>query len=54
MEKNNLVWYACYGSNLLKKRFLCYIQGGKIEGCKKSYFGCDDKSPPIDVENILI
>lgn len=26
-----LVWYAGYGSNLLRKRFNCYIKGGKPE-----------------------
>jgi len=24
----SLVWYACYGSNILKERFLYYIEGG--------------------------
>jgi hypothetical protein len=24
------VWYACYGSNMWKKRFMCYIEGGKV------------------------
>ena len=24
------VWYACYGSNMWKDRFLCYIVGGKV------------------------
>lgn len=24
------VWYASYGSNMWKPRFLCYIEGGKV------------------------
>jgi len=43
---NNLVWYAVYGSNLLKKRFGCYIAGGTPEGSKVEYPGCRDKTPP--------
>src|SRR5215472_4618760 len=43
---SRLVWYAVYGSNLLKKRFGCYIAGGKPEGSKTEYPGCRDKTPP--------
>lgn len=25
------VWYACFGSNMWKPRFLCYIEGGKVK-----------------------
>lgn len=25
-----MVWYASYGSNMWRDRFLCYIQGGKV------------------------
>jgi hypothetical protein len=31
-----LVWYAGYGSNLLRRRFDCYIKGGKPEGSGKT------------------
>lgn len=24
------VWYASFGSNMWKPRFLCYIQGGQV------------------------
>lgn len=44
------VWYACYGSNLLKERFMGYISSG---GMKKEK-GCTDKTPPIDERQILI
>ncbi|MDR3166470.1 MAG: hypothetical protein LBT93_00885 [Treponema sp.] len=40
----DLVWYVCYGSNLLEERFRCYIQGGKYQG--KVYKGCEDKTDP--------
>lgn len=43
---SRLAWYAVYGSNLLKKRFDCYIAGGKPEGSKTEYPGCRDKTPP--------
>lgn len=43
------VWYASYGSNMWKPRFLCYIQGGKVEGMHKLCSGSMDKNPPKDV-----
>ena len=43
---NRLVWYAGYGSNLLRERFDCYIEGGKPPGSTKDYSGCRDKSAP--------
>jgi hypothetical protein len=49
-----LVWYAAYGSNLCRERFLCYIQGGTPRGSKKTYVGCHDKSLPRDVRSIRI
>ena len=44
------VWYACYGSNLLKERFMGYILGGGI----KSEDGCRDKTPPVKEMQITI
>ena len=38
------IWYACYGSNLSEKRFLCYIEGGTCELNNKTYPGCTDKT----------
>ena len=46
MRNNDLVWYACYGSNLSYDRFLHYIQGGWYEG--KWYEPCSDPTPPRD------
>ncbi|MGV8120650.1 MAG: hypothetical protein AB2L14_12895 [Candidatus Xenobiia bacterium LiM19] len=50
----NLVWYACYGSNLLKERFMCYIKGGKCSYNGKLYTGCEDKSEPQKDESFII
>ncbi|KAI5007834.1 hypothetical protein ZWY2020_008882 [Hordeum vulgare] len=40
------VWYASFGSNMWKPRFLCYIEGGKVNGMRISCFGSHDTSPP--------
>ncbi|CAG7860283.1 unnamed protein product [Brassica rapa] len=40
------VWYASFGSNMWKPRFLCYIQGGQAAGMKKACVGAMDKTPP--------
>lgn len=42
-NEEKFVWYACYGSNLCKERFLGYIQGGGPKGNK----GCEDKTLPL-------
>ncbi len=52
--KQSLVWYASYGSNLLKSRFMCYIEGGKPEGSDKVETGCEDKTPPSEDKQIFI
>ena len=38
------VWYACYGSNLSRERFRCYIKGGMCKANNKVYPGCRDAS----------
>jgi hypothetical protein len=40
------VWYVSYGSNLLRARFMAYLQGGRIAGNDVEYEGCRDPSPP--------
>ncbi|KAJ4713181.1 Histone deacetylase [Melia azedarach] len=40
------VWYATFGSNMWKPRFLCYIEGGQVEGMKKSCSGTKDRTLP--------
>ena len=49
-----LVWYASYGSNLKRQRFMCYIQGGKPEGRTEPNQGCRDKTPPIDSKPVSL
>ncbi|GMT50033.1 MAG: hypothetical protein IEMM0008_1572 [bacterium] len=48
------VWYASYGSNLSRDRFLFYIRGGKPEGATRINIGCRDKSLPKDSRPISI
>ncbi|XP_058080982.1 histone deacetylase 5-like [Magnolia sinica] len=43
------IWYGSYGSNMWKPRFLCYIEGGRVEGMKKPYSGSKDKSLPKEI-----
>ncbi|CAO2818501.1 unnamed protein product [Amaranthus hypochondriacus] len=43
------VWYASFGSNMWKPRFLCYIEGGQVEGMQKQCAGSMDRSPPKDL-----
>lgn len=52
--KDKYVWYASYGSNLNKERFLCYIKGGLCHYNGRSYKGCFDKSAPIEDRPIII
>ena len=52
-----MIWYACYGSNMNLKRFLLYLQGGKllVNGQEKSYTSCiDDTQEPRDTEPYII
>ncbi|SHF79941.1 hypothetical protein SAMN05444483_102420 [Salegentibacter echinorum] len=48
------VWYACYGSNLLKERFSCYIGGGQPANAKRVYPGCTNKTLPKESKRIII
>lgn len=49
-----MIWYASYGSNICRERFLCYIRGGKPKGSNKNYTGCSDKTLPVTDEEIMI
>ena len=40
------VWYAAYGSNLSRDRFLTYLKGGRPPGASRSYRGARDTRPP--------
>jgi hypothetical protein len=45
--KRSYVWYVGYGSNLCRKRFLCYICGGRFKWGGPPAKGCTDKSAPL-------
>lgn len=51
---SNYVWYASYGSNLLRERFMKYILGGTMDGATFNQIGCTDNSLPIRDEQIII
>ena len=40
------LWYASYGSNLSRDRFLCYLRGGRPEGAARTYPGARDTTLP--------
>ncbi|WP_019634318.1 hypothetical protein [Actinomadura atramentaria] len=39
------IWYAAYGSNLYRRRFACYLAGGRPPGAAVTYSGCRDPRP---------
>ncbi|KAI3976691.1 hypothetical protein MKX01_008549 [Papaver californicum] len=43
------IWYASFGSNMWKPRFLCYIKGGQAEGMQAPCSGSMDKNPPKEI-----
>ncbi len=43
-----LVWYAAYGSNLLRARFLTYLRGGPVPGSGRIQHGARDGTDPVD------
>ena len=49
-----LVWYASYGSNLLRARFLAYIRGGPPPGASFVQVGCSDTTPPRHDRGVMI
>lgn len=48
------IWYASYGSNLLRKRFLAYIRGGRPPGAGFVQVGCSDSTPPSHDHGVMI
>ena len=52
--KDKLVWYVAYGSNLLRERFMIYINGGRFKANGKPYDGCKNKTPPIKDKPYLL
>lgn len=43
------VWYVSYGSNMLKERFMHYIEGGAFESGGAYHEPCEDTSAPLAV-----
>jgi hypothetical protein len=54
IEPLQYVWYASYGSNMCKERFMCYIRGGSVEGMVRPCEGCEDPTEPTDDTYIKI
>ena len=42
-----LIWYVSYGSNMLKERFDCYLQGGVCRFNGRTYSGCRNQVPAL-------
>jgi len=53
-EESGYIWYLCYGSNMWKPRFMCYISGGQVEGMSRACQGCRDTTPPLASEWLTI
>lgn len=34
------IWYACFGSNMSKSRFRCYIEGGQVKVAMPHALNC--------------
>lgn len=45
---NMYIWYASYGSNMWKPRFMCYLEGGQVEGMARKCSGSRNRAPPSD------
>ena len=42
------VWYLAYASNLSRRRYRAYLEGGRPGGSRREYRGCRDATPPRD------
>lgn len=54
MNQTEYVWYASYGSNMNKDRFLCYIKGGTPKGSTRKNPGCMDQSLPVEEKSYVM
>lgn len=54
IKRNDYVWYASYGSNMLYERFLTFIKGGYCRFNGVEYKGCRNKLIPKDSRPIAI
>lgn len=50
-DDEDIVWYAVYGSNLSKERFLCYVKGGYCKANGTHYKGCTNKQLVSDKDD---
>lgn len=50
-NEDDVIWYAGYGSNLGKERFMCYIEGGICRENRKEYDGCTNKQLVSDADD---
>ena len=50
-DDEDVVWYAVYGSNLSKERFLCYVKGGYCKANGNYYKGCTNKQLVSDKDD---
>ena len=48
LATGDLVWYLAYASNLSRRRFRAYLEGGRPDGSHREYTGCRDTTPPRD------
>lgn len=45
--ETQLVWYAAYGSNMARSRFLAYLGGSRVPGAEGGHAGARDGSEPL-------
>lgn len=48
------IWYAAYGSNLLRSRFMVYLTGGRAPGSDHEHTPCADPTPPAGEQGIVL
>lgn len=48
------LWYVAYGSNIDRRRFDCYLTGGRPVGGVRTYPGCRDQTPPTAEAAVMI
>lgn len=53
-EREPLVWYAGYGSNLDQGRFTRYLTGGRPPGAIRETPGARDTTPPLDQRAVVL
>lgn len=55
MNKNELIWYVCYGSNLLLDRFMSYLTGQPLPSFNlKAGKRCDNTNLPLKTKQMTI